>query len=390
VNFSPPQKFVGLERFTVEPNGSKKTLTINGADGQPIEIESGAYYLNPKARCHRVMREPLSSEANRVHACLELATMGFHQELAVKLDHGRKVPLTPRDIAQQTGLKLQNVSRGLTELEACGLAERRGKGDSRNSKFVIYSWALPRKPDAARIIARDYTEPSGLPPSWRPLIVLSKRLKINIDVESVLLNGSTLEEGEKLARDYTELESIITRFLKSNRAQVSHIRKKDRKDNKTKDTHTHKEAAIEATPVDSAPLPANGVRVPPPPPPQEPKAEPQSLPVPAPAPTASLKRCEEFISRYPDRGNAEDTRREYMRANTPATEEACHACLDRYLASDQVHRGILMRASRWLREQRGNNWAGDWQRPRTRTEIDERAADFARRMREERSRAGKR
>jgi hypothetical protein len=166
--------------------------------------------------------------------------------------------------------------------------------------------------------------------------------------------------------------------------------KEERKGLKKGEKHTHHGAApAPVSPV--APTGETGdVRVPPPPPPQEPKAEPQSLPVPAPAPSASLKRCEEFISRYPDRGNAEDTRREYMRANTPATEEACHACLDRYLASDQVHRGILMRASRWLREQRGNNWAGDWQRPRTRTEIDERAADFARRMREERSRAGKR
>ena len=113
------------------------------------------------------------------------------------------------------------------------------------------------------------------------------------------------------------------------------------------------------------------------------------LPVPAPALSSSLKRCEEFISRYPDRGNAEDTRREYMRANTPATEEACHACLDRYLASDQVHRGIVMRASRWLSEQKANNWEGDWMHPLTVSRSQQKAEDYARRRQAEREARGR-
>jgi hypothetical protein len=58
-------------------------------------------------------------------------------------------------------------------------------------------------------------------------------------VENIRSQESTIQEGEKLARDYTELESLIARFLKSNRAKGSgpvHIRKKERKDRTTKDT----------------------------------------------------------------------------------------------------------------------------------------------------------
>ena len=209
----------------MEPNGSKKTLTINGADGQPIELEPGGYYLNPKARCQRIMREPLSGEANRVHACLELATMGFRQELAVKLERGRQVPLTRGDIQQQTGLKLQNISRALSELESRGLAERRNKGDSRNSKFVIYSWAVPRESKASDRIARDSTDDADganqLPPSFKPLLVEAKRLKLKINVSDIIARDSTFADGEQLARDYEALQDRIARYFGSNRARLS-------------------------------------------------------------------------------------------------------------------------------------------------------------------------
>ena len=116
--------------------------------------------------------------------------------------------------------------------------------------------------------------------------------------------------------------------------------------------------------------------------------DPPHPPVDLPPRSFPLQRVEEFVSRYPSDPNPEVTRREYMRSNTPESEAACHACLERYLASDQVRRGIVMRSSRWLHEQKLNHWGGDWSRAKTESSLDQKAEDYARRRREEKSRAG--
>src|SRR5262249_54339463 len=169
-------------------NGSKLPLKITSAENHEIEIEPGGYYYNTKARAQRIMREPLSPEAGRVHACLELATMGFHQELAVKLERGRKVPLTPEDVSHQTGLSRQNTRRALAELEAAGLAERRAAdgGALRRGKILIYSWAVPRNSEKVCSQRATTNSASTLPPQFNPLVILSKRLKLKIDFEDVV------------------------------------------------------------------------------------------------------------------------------------------------------------------------------------------------------------
>ena len=98
-------------------------------------------------------------------------------------------------------------------------------------------------------------------------------------------------------------------------------------------------------------------------------------------PGVGLKRIDEFIRRYPGRKPDPDAiRREYVKSVTAETEDACHACLDRYIASDQVFREIVMNGDRWLRQQARNNWEGDWTRAQTkRSRLEERAADYARR-----------
>ena len=378
----------------MDTNGSKKTLTITGADGRPVEIEAGAYYLNPKARCHRIMREPLSGEANRVHACLELATMGFRQELAVKLERGRKVPLTPADISQQTGLIKQNVRRGLAELERAGLAERRpadGSSSLQKGKILIYSWAVPRQKSPHtldnEVIARDYQ----IPPSWKPLIAVSKRLKIKLDPEKLKnLQDDDIRAGEVVARDYQQAEMVVARFLEGVSARLPNapaIRKEIKgKIRTTKDTHTPA-APVSAPPV-PVPVEAPVVRVSSPLPSQEEKPKPEPPKEPHPRGSRNgFTRLDEFLRRYPDRSDPLGARMAYGKANTPESENACHACLDRYLESDQVHRGIVMRADRWLKEQQRNNWEGDWARVRNGSSLDQRAEDYARRRKEEKARA---
>lgn len=370
------------------PNGSKPTpLKITSADNHEIAIEAGGYYYNTKARCQRIMRESLSPEAGRVHACLELATMGFHQELAVKLDRGRKVPLTPTDVAQQTGLTKQHTRRALAELENAGLAERRAadEGPLRRGKVLLFSWALPHKPKAVESSHRAATNfgnyTVGLPASWEPLTALSKRLKLEIDPEKVVARQSLIEEGEEVARNYLEAEKVAARFLERVRAKTTKPASKSVGRKIVKDRTTHTPAAP------SAPAPADHttaaavVRVlsPPSKPPEQPAASSQN---PKPA-GPSLHRVEEFVRRYPGpKPDPDAIRREYLKSNTPETEAACHACLDRYLASDQVHRQIFMNGDRWLRQQARNNWEGQWT-PVKRRRLDQLAADYARRRREE-------
>jgi hypothetical protein len=59
-----------------------RPFKITGADGERIDIPAGEYYFNTKARARRMMLNFLSPEARRVYACMELATMGFQQELS--------------------------------------------------------------------------------------------------------------------------------------------------------------------------------------------------------------------------------------------------------------------------------------------------------------------
>jgi hypothetical protein len=43
------------------------------------------------------------------------------------------------------------------------------------------------------------------------------------------------------------------------------------------------------------------------------------------------------------------------------TEAVALACLERYGASDEVKRGIVTNADKWLFEQSQDNWRGEWQ-----------------------------
>jgi hypothetical protein len=204
------------------PKAASKGFRITGADSKPIVIEDGRYYFNTKDRAERMMLNSLSNEARRVYACLELATMGFQQEMALTKIGGKLRPLTQSDIAKQTGLLKQNVARGLSELEGYGLAERRflEGGPLRKDQLRLYSWATPQEgkeksSNRARLL------PSWFPESWNPLKPLIKRWKIKASSYEVIAldNPEELAELAELARAYRELEEVIARRLNGNRAQ---------------------------------------------------------------------------------------------------------------------------------------------------------------------------
>jgi len=186
---------------------------INGADG-PVEVPRGKYYFNTKARCRRMMENHLSSEARRVYACLELATMSFQQELAVLMTKEGIRPMRPSDIVEQTGLSKQNVRRALENLEHEGLAERRGadNGPLQKGKVELYSWAVPRGSQGKNGSHAQLPIPYWFPQSWEPLRPLINKLRLEISIEEESVRDY-LAEGEEAARVYQEGLAVATRFL---------------------------------------------------------------------------------------------------------------------------------------------------------------------------------
>ena len=160
-----------------------------------------------------------------MHACLELATMAFKHEKAVKMTRQGLVPLTPADLAEQTGLSKQHVRRALAELEALGLAERRGVngGPLHKGRVEIYSWAVPREPKEENGSHARLPFPSWVPlDSWASLLSLANRLRIEIPQEIGSARDSLLPEGEEIARRLQEDEMVARAFLERVRAQGAH------------------------------------------------------------------------------------------------------------------------------------------------------------------------
>jgi hypothetical protein len=197
-----------------------KPFVIKASDESDLPVAAGEYYFNTKARARRMMEVCLTSDAQRVYACLELHTMGFQQEMAVMMEHGRQIPLTPVVICRETGLSKQNVRRALAELEEWGLAERQAAdgGALRNGQIQIYSWASPRPEKCKPKGSQDRLPfPKWFPESWSPLKPLIRKLKLTPHLESVRekVVGSDylLEQGQAVAKVLLEAEKVVSEFL---------------------------------------------------------------------------------------------------------------------------------------------------------------------------------
>ncbi|HZT29695.1 MAG TPA: helix-turn-helix domain-containing protein [Bryobacteraceae bacterium] len=149
-----------------------------------------------------------------MYACLELATMAFHQELAVTMEGGKQRPLTPADISHQTGLSKQHTRRALAELEAEGLVERRAAdgGRLRNGQILIYSWAEPRKAGTQKGSRARLPFPHWFPEPWEPLKPLITRLKLQVSINEVAARDY-LQQGAEAARSYQKAEKVAREFL---------------------------------------------------------------------------------------------------------------------------------------------------------------------------------
>lgn len=199
---------------------------IKAADGTALEIQDGEYYFNTKARARRMMLNSLSNDARRVYACLELATMGFQQELAVIMDGGKIRNLSPSDVCQQTKLPKQKVRDAFEELENEGLAKRESDDGNalRKGHIRLYSWAEPHptRPNIKEVAPRGYF-PSWFPDSWEPLKPLISRFRYSLIEDEVAARGY-FEEGAEVARGYQQAAEVAARFLERVRAEPKKAR----------------------------------------------------------------------------------------------------------------------------------------------------------------------
>ena len=200
-------------------NGSAPTanrgLTIQGIDGL-VNVPAGEFITNPKARIRRMMKNHLSRNARRVHARLDLATMGFHQELAVVMDKGRIRPLTTGDISKDAEMNEGDVRRALDELDAAGLGERRAvdSGKLRKGKVEIYSWAFPRPPKEEKSVCAHTEKLRWIPEDLKPLLAYANRCryKLSDDLDEHA-RTLLLERGPEIARILEEADKAAARLL---------------------------------------------------------------------------------------------------------------------------------------------------------------------------------
>ena len=221
-----------------------------------LGVKSGDYFIDSKPRARRAMKSKFFSPAARIHICLGLATMGFQQELAVRMEAGKRVPLTPADVCTATGIGRKHFRRHMAELEAYGLAECRG---STKGRVEMYSWALPRDVDQDKIVTARGDNLQIVCEDGGPIpeALLSTLKHFRIRSGFVAARGD-IAELERLAQAAKEAELSLRACHDRLRAQSLHIRKKETEKNIERNTAAASSLLVEE------PLPL------PPPPPQKP------------------------------------------------------------------------------------------------------------------------
>ncbi len=225
----------GQPPIETPPKKPKRPFKIHGADGRLIEIPPGEFYINTKDRCRRMMLNSLPSDARRVYACLELGTVGFQREMAVKQTVDKKVvPMRPRDVIRATQLSPRRFRLAMDCLDAAGLAKRVADDDKglRGGHVRLYSWAVPRSPVRVLNEERASSFPDWFPVADKTLKTLVSHLKLKLlselDEEA---RNPILAKLDEAARSYEKARNEVVRALET----VSAPRKK-RPYKKTTDT----------------------------------------------------------------------------------------------------------------------------------------------------------
>jgi hypothetical protein len=186
-----------------------------------LGIKEGEYFIDSKLRARRAMKSACFSGPARIHIYLGLATMGFHQELAVRLEAGKQVPVQPADVCAATGLSRKHFREWMNCLEAHGLAKCEGWTKGR---VKLYAYAVPRDVDPRKIVPRAGTIFDGCPPDLASSL---NHFRIRFS-DGFVPDAGTIEELERLARVAKEAESSLRAYANGLRARNAY--KEERKE----------------------------------------------------------------------------------------------------------------------------------------------------------------
>jgi hypothetical protein len=71
-------------------------------------------------------------------------------------------------------------------------------------------------------------------------------------------------------------------------------------------------------------------------------------------------RFDELWNKWPRKSQRDRAVRDWISYVNNVNEAEAMACADRYLASDEVNRGVVMQLFNWLEQQHRDAWKGDW------------------------------
>lgn len=97
------------------------------------------------------------------------------------------------------------------------------------------------------------------------------------------------------------------------------------------------------------------------------------------------QRWGEFLEKYPLKVELDDASRQFLSFVTVENEAEVFGCLERYMQSDQVSRGVISKPAKWLLDQHRSEWKSDWPKARDPTKTPTSAdviADIRREIRE--------
>jgi len=82
----------------------------------------------------------------------------------------------------------------------------------------------------------------------------------------------------------------------------------------------------------------------------------------------SSERFEEAWAMWPLKVERDAAAHAWLSVVTRSREEAVFACIGRYLASDQVARGVVSKFAGWLFQANRDEWASEWPKAQSREE----------------------
>jgi len=172
-----------------------------------LGIKPGEFYIDSKLKLRRAMKNRCFSGPARIYACLTLHSACFQQELAVKMEGDKKVPLQPSDVCAMTGISKKHFREHMYCIEHSGLGKCEGLTKDR---ILLYCYAVPRPPVVPEMVPGPGTIFESFPPELTSLL---KHFKVRFPSDFVPGPGTILEL-QRLAEAAQKAELSLRQYAK--------------------------------------------------------------------------------------------------------------------------------------------------------------------------------